>query len=34
MIHGFVLLKGIYDVAGTQVALQQTSEAIRDTLMP
>jgi acetyl esterase/lipase len=32
MIHDFVLLNGIHDVAGTQAALKQASDAIRDAL--
>jgi acetyl esterase len=32
MIHDFVLLNGIVDVAGTQAALTQVSEAIHDAL--
>jgi acetyl esterase len=32
MIHDFVLLNGIHDVAGTQAALKQTSDAIREAL--
>ncbi len=32
MIHDFVLLNGIRDVAGTQAALRQASDAIREAL--
>jgi acetyl esterase len=32
MIHDFVLLNGIKDVAGTQAAIKQASDAIRDAL--
>jgi acetyl esterase/lipase len=32
MIHDFVLLNGIKDVSGTQAALKQTCDAIRDAL--
>jgi acetyl esterase len=34
MIHDFVLLNGIHGVSGTQAALKQASEAIRDALKP
>jgi acetyl esterase len=34
MIHDFVLLNAIHDLPGTQAALQQASEAIRDALKP
>jgi acetyl esterase len=34
MIHDFVLLNAIHDLPGTQAALQQGSEAIRDALKP
>ena len=34
MIHDFVLLNAIRDLPGTQAALQQASEAIRDALKP
>jgi acetyl esterase/lipase len=34
MIHDFVLLNGIHKVAGTQAALTQASNAIRDALKP
>jgi acetyl esterase/lipase len=32
MIHDFVLLNAIHDVAGVQAALEQSSNAIRDAL--
>jgi hypothetical protein len=32
MIHDFVLLNAIHDVAGVQAALEQASDAIRDAL--
>jgi acetyl esterase len=32
MIHDFVLLNAIHDVAGIQAALEQSSNAIRDAL--
>ena len=34
MIHDFVLLNAIHDVAGVQSALQQSSDAIRSALQP
>jgi len=34
MIHDFVLLNAIHEVAGVQDALQQASDAIRDALKP
>jgi len=34
MIHDFVLLNAIHEVPGVQAALQQASEAIRETLKP
>jgi acetyl esterase len=34
MIHDFVLLNGILEVPGTQAALKQASDAIRDALKP
>jgi acetyl esterase/lipase len=34
MIHDFVLLNGIREVSGTQAALRQVSDAIRDALRP
>ena len=34
MIHDFVLLNAIHDVPGTQAALRQSSEAIRNALKP
>ncbi len=34
MIHDFVLLNGIRDLPGTQAALQQASESIRQALKP
>jgi len=34
MIHDFVLLNGIRDVAATEAALKQASDAIRDSLKP
>ena len=32
MIHDFVLLNALRDLAETQVALQQSSDAVRDAL--
>jgi hypothetical protein len=32
MIHDFVLLNAIHDLPGTQAAIQEASEAIRDAL--
>ena len=34
MIHDFVLLNAIHDVAGVQAAIQQANDAIRDALKP
>jgi acetyl esterase/lipase len=34
MIHDFVLLNAIHDVAGVQAALKQASDAIREALQP
>jgi acetyl esterase len=34
MIHDFVLLNAIHDVAGVQAAIQQASDAIRNALRP
>jgi acetyl esterase/lipase len=34
MIHDFVLLNAIHEVAGVQAALRQASEAIREALQP
>jgi alpha/beta hydrolase fold len=34
MIHDFVLLNAIHDVAGVQAAIQQADDAIRDALKP
>ena len=34
MIHDFVLLNAIHDLAGVQAAIQQANDAIRDALKP
>jgi len=34
MIHDFVLLNGIHDLPGTQAAIRQASDAIREALKP
>jgi hypothetical protein len=34
MIHDFVLLNAIHDLPGTQAALRQASDAIREALKP